>query len=155
MTQAKSYEGTKVTVERSRAQIAEILEKWGALGIMWTDDLTTGSAVLRFRWPVDGGQLVARLRVDVDPKRLRRTDARVSVHKQRARERRRLHRVAYWWIKAQYNAVEAGLFEAETVVLPWLEDGQGVTVAESVRPHLAMLGTADVGRRLALPGGAS
>jgi len=151
---SKAYEDTKVPVERSRAQISAILVQWGALGIMWEDDFKTGSAVLRFRWPVEGGELVARLRVEVDKERIDRF-ARMAVDKQRERERRRLHRVAYWWIKAQYNAVEAGLFEAETVVLPWLEDGGGVTMAEAMRPHLAALGTADVGRRLALPGGGS
>lgn len=155
-----SCEDTKVPVERSRGEIAKILARWGALGVQWEDDLQTGTATLRFRWrpPEGGADLVARLRLAVDNGNLRRLRTPTPHldkvrEKWREQERRRLHRVAVHWLRAQHAAIESGLFKAETVILPWLEDATGATIGEALAGRLGALGSADMGRRLALPGG--
>lgn len=145
-----SYEDTKVTVSSSREGIAKVLCRWGAAGVMWEDDLKTGGAVLRFRWKHGNDELVARLKLEID-----RAGIGAAGTKKREseieRRRRGVHRVAFWWLNAQDKAVKAGLFDPETVIIPWLEDGNGVTIGEALAPHLGAIGRADVSRRLQLP----
>jgi len=151
MTARKSCESTKVPVERSRGAIAAVLHAWGAKGVQWEDDFDTGAAVLRFRWKSGGGELVARLRLEIKlPRRLRPTAAETRTRDQ---ERRRIHRVAYHWLRAQQAAVESGLFKAETVIIPWLEDSTGVTIGEAMAPNLGKLGESDISRRLMMTAG--
>lgn len=147
----RAYESTSVSVDKSRASIAKVLVAWGATGIAWEDDLRTGAATLRFRWCPgdDDRELVARLRL-VPSVPVTNTEKQAAAALER--DRRRLHRVAFHWLKAQHEAVEAGLFDATTVVMPWLEDSTGRTLGETVRPALAGLASIDVGRRLALTG---
>ena len=148
-TERKAYSGTQVGVEKSRAAIAKILQQWGASGVQWEDDLRgNGMATLRFRWPHKGAQLVVRIRLTPTVRPIRGTKA---AEKKLENERKRLHRVAYFWLKSQHEAVEAGLFKAEEVILPWLEDSEGNTLGEAIRPHLADFETADFRRRLQLP----
>lgn len=142
----KAYTGTEVAVAKSREGVDKILRKWGASGLQWEDDFITGNALLRFRWPVNGTILQARIRLVArqpakqDARGMRRSPE--AIDKLREAERRRLHRVAFYWLKAQADSVEAGLFEPSTVMLPWLEDGHGRTVAESMAPMLPQLGHA-------------
>lgn len=147
MSARKAYERTAVTVAKSRDGITKVLQAWGASGILWEDDLKTGSSILRFRWPHDGSELIGRVRLDVKVRSMGTSKAKEKLREQ---ERRRLHRVAFYWLKAQHEAVEAGLFTAEVVILPWLEDASGVTLGEAFAPHLGQIASADVGRRLML-----
>ena len=151
MTARKSCETTKVPVERSRAEIAKVLTAWGAKGVQWEDDFETGTATLRFRWKSGTGELVARLRLQVHLRRpVRPTAAQTRARDQ---ERRRLHRVAFHWLRAQQAAVESGLFKAETVIIPWLEDGTGVTVGEALAGQLGKLAESDISQRLMMTAG--
>lgn len=140
----KAYAGTEVPVAKSREGVDKILCKWGATALQWEDDFITGNALLRFRWPVNGTVLQARLRLVA--KQPTRRDARGqprspdALEKLRDAERRRLHRVAFHWLKAQADSIEAGLFEPSTVMLPFLEGGDGQTVAETLEPMLSRLG---------------
>jgi hypothetical protein len=151
----KAYAETKVDTAKSRGQIEAILRDWGATGLEWQDDFATGSAVLRFRWPVQDGQLVARLMLTT--RKVGRLDGngrtRSAENMRRAieAERRRVHRVAFHWLKTQREAIVAGLFGASDVMLPFLEDASGRTVAEAMRPHLSRLAAMDTEKRLALP----
>jgi len=146
MSSRKSCEDTKVPVERSRSALAKVLAEWGAKGVQWEDDFATGTAVLRFRWGSPTGELVARLRLAV------KSGLRLSAAA-REQERRRLHRVAYHWLRAQHAAVESGLFKAETVILPWLEDACGATLGEALEGKLGELGKADIANRMMLTSG--
>ena len=143
-TKRKAYQGTEVAVDKSREGITKILRRWGATALQWEEDFATGSALLRFRWPVHGEQLQARLRLvartpaKVDARGVRRSPE--ALEKAREAERRRLHRVAFHWLKAQADAIEAGLFEPATVMLPFLEGGDGRTVGEAMQPMLGELG---------------
>lgn len=148
-----AYDKTNVSVSKSREGITKVLQAWGARGIQWEDDLESAGAVLRFRWKRDGKDLVARLNLDID----RAGIGKVGTGKREneiARRQRQIHRVTYWWLKAQGEAIAAGLFEAEAAILPWIEDASGATVSESMLPHLGELGTADVRSRMMLKGGA-
>jgi hypothetical protein len=154
----QSCEDTKVPVERSRAAIAKVLTLWGARGVQWEDDFDSGSATLRFRWrSPEGGELVARLHLRIAighmPTGVRRVRPPTKTEAAIEQERRRLHRVAFHWLKAQQAAIDSGLFKAETVIIPWLEDAQGRTIGEALAGQFAQLGKVDMTRRLALPAG--
>ena len=43
------------------------------------------------------------------------------------------------FLKTTFEAVEEGIIIAEQVFLPWLEDAEGVTVAERLSPMLGRL----------------
>jgi len=133
------YRDTAVTVDKSRQQIVAMLcATWRARGCQWEDDFDTGRTVLRFRWKADDeAEVVVRLTLDPDPARVKgRAADRESL---RARESKRLHRVAYWWLKSMAEAVDAGLLKREQVLLPWVETVRGQTVAELLMPRLADL----------------
>ena len=134
----EAYQDTTVPVDRSRGAIEKILREWGIEGMQWEDDFQSGATVLRFRWKRRNAHgnstpLVARLRLEI-PRDLV-TDKAVQ------QARRRAHRVAYWWLKAALDASKAGLFDAEDVILPWIEDAGGTTIAEALRPRLSDLST--------------
>lgn len=147
-----AYESTSVSVEKSRGQIAKVLTQWGAERIQWEDDITTGSAVLRFLWPSGPARLTARIRLSLpSPPATKKT--RAQRDKWLEQERRRLHRVAFYWLKVQHEAIEAGLFQAHETMIPWLEDASGRTVAETLGANIRAIANADIGLRLALSGG--
>lgn len=148
---AKAYSDTKVSVARSREGIESVLRKWEALGVQWEDNFEEQRATLRFRWPHEGAELVARLHlVFEEPERWvgNRTRSDAMMTKARDAERRRVHRVTFHWLKTQFEAVDAGLFEAVDVMLPWIEDARGVTVGEAMRPALCLMSTTDVRKAL-------
>ena len=146
----RAYGDTAVNVAKSREGIGKVLVAWGARGVSWEDDLLTGVAVLRFRWAPDDDdrEVVARLRLVpvVGP-----TNTEKQAAAALEKDRRRVHRVAFHWLKVQQEAVAAGLFDAETVIMPWLEDASGRTLGETIKPALAGLTTMDVQRQLSLP----
>lgn len=149
---APAYRDTKVGVDKSRGDIAKLLARvWLARGLSWEDDLDTGASTLRFRWKLPDGDeaIVVRLRLTPDPARvkIRNADERERL---RQRESKRLHRVAFWWLKAMAEAVEAGLLTREAVVLPWVEaTATGETVSDLLVPRLGLVSRG----RLALPTG--
>lgn len=125
-----AFADTKTTVDKSRAEIAKLLlEGFAVRGLQWEDDYDTGATVLRFRWKASSDAVVVvRLRWSPDPARMKGPKSEHG--KLRDREARRLHRVAFWWLKSQRDAVEAGLMHREDVMLPWVETDRGSTVAE-------------------------
>ncbi len=149
MSERKSCEDTKVPVERSRGAMAKVLAAWGARGVQWEDDFDTGDATLRFRWKTGDEELVARLKLVVKGGLQGRSREKV-----REQERRRLHRVAFHWLRAQHAAVQSGLFTAETVIIPWLEDASGTTLGEALAGQLGTIAQSDVAKRLMITGGA-
>ena len=147
-----AYDQTRVTVASARESIAKVLEKWGARGVMWEDDFTSFRSTLRFRWIHEGSELCARLNLTIDRGGIGRTGT-AKREKEVERRRRQIHRVAFYWIKSQNEAVEAGLFRPEVAILPWLEDATGKTLAETIVPRLGSLESADFGARLMIGSG--
>jgi hypothetical protein len=62
------------------------------------------------------------------------------------------HRVLLLWIKAAFNAVEAGIVTAEQIFLPFLEGADGKTVSEIAIPRMAELTRGSAGRLLTAGG---
>ena len=153
-------EGTAVPVARSRMEIDRLLRQWGADGVQWTDDFKGGRAMLRFVWTHQGTALHARFAIQMpNEERLRKlavgargfSEARYAKLKDGAG--REEHRVLLLWLKAAFNAVEAGIVEATTIFLPFLEGMDGRTVAEVAAPRIAGLLHFSADRFLSLPAG--
>lgn len=147
---APAYADTRVTVDKSREQISKIVAAtWKATGMQWEDEFATGSSVLRFRWKPDatkGDEVVVRLRLDVTPHPSRHASTKQR-DERRTTERKRLHRVAFWWLKAMAEAIDAGLLQRETCLLAWVETPRGSTIGEMLLPNVALVSSG----RLALP----
>ena len=145
---ARAYEKTTVSVAKSRELIESTLRRWGVSGVSWSDDFDESAVILRFRWNNDEVVFVARfilqLPTDENLKEVAidgRTN-RFSTNKfeKLCEERgRREHRLLAMFLKNTFEAVEEGIINAEQVFLPWLEDKDGVTVAERLGPIMNQL----------------
>lgn len=137
----RAYEGTSVTIGRSREQIDILLRNWGVSGIQWEDDFKRGIVNLRFRWENDGTNFVARYQIPLDDDEKleeQAIDGRSGKPSEKKLERlkaergKREHRVLAAFLKNVFEAVEQGVIDAEAVFLPWIEDSEGVTVYERI-----------------------
>jgi hypothetical protein len=142
---------TTVPVSRSRGEIEKLLRDWGADQLQWGDDYKRGRVELRFVWTHDKATYVARFNLQLateeqmrkqsldsrDPKGQRVAEGKLArLHAGRGQQE---HRVLLLWLKAALNAVEAGIVDAAAIFLPFLEDREGVTVAEMALPRLHTL----------------
>lgn len=153
-------EDTTVPVSKSRGELDALLRGWGAQGIQWTDDFEHDRVMLRFVWPRGEQRFMARFVVRLPTREQLAVDAvdgrsgRTSESKLRAlmdARGKREHRLLVLWLKAALNAVDAGLVDAETLFLPFLEGKDGQTFAEAALPRLADLTTGSAARLLPPP----
>lgn len=146
---------TKVAIEKSRGEIDRLLREFDAKSIQWTDNLDENTSTLRYIWTHEGNDYLARFTINLDP--IDEDDAldlrtgEVSANKLgklRANQGKQEHRLLLLWLKASLNAVDAGLVDAATIFLPWLEDKHGSTVADVILPKLSLLTTGRATRLL-------
>lgn len=138
-------EDTQVPISRSRAEIDRMLRDWGADAIQWSDDFKHDKVLLRFLWTWEERQYVARFsialpsRAELSCQAIDRRTRRVSENKldalMQARGRTE-HRILALWLKAAFNAVNAGIVTAEALFLAFFEGRDGQTVAEVALPRL-------------------
>lgn len=145
---------TSVPVDRTRAEIGKLLAAWGCSALGWTDHLAEGAVELGFVWDPSvvarHGKQGSRCRIHwlltcaqcqwkdgfpVTEQMLFRVRMRVKTGDD-PQKKRQTHRLLLLKIKADLNAAEAGLAKAEEVFLPWIVDGNGVSVSEHVLPRL-------------------
>jgi hypothetical protein len=135
-------EDTSVPVAKSRGEIDKILREWGAQGVQWTDDWARDLVQLRFLWTAGGSQYLARFDVQL-PKHaeVQAAHPNAPARAQTILEQgqRSAHRVLALWLKAAFNAVAAGIVDAETIFLPFLQGQDGATVAQVALPRLPKL----------------
>lgn len=141
-TRTKAYSTSAISADKSMGEVNELLRKRRATGFQWTEEGLV--CKLRFHWTAaDETQLCARFIVEVKPppapQRGRRTSKQLDEAIQK--ERRRLFRVLVHYLKNLFEAVDGGLLSLEQALLPYLETGNGQTVAEVVMPRLRQLAT--------------
>lgn len=141
-------ERTTVAVGKSREQVDKLLRQWGCDGIRWTDHFTQGLVALEFIWTHEEQPYLARVSVHLpcdDELRDLARHAQSGAFLQSKFEKlceargRSEHRLLLLWLKACFNAIEAGIISAETVFLPFLVGMDGRTVADAALPRLPML----------------
>jgi len=139
---------TTVPVAKSRQEIDTVLRKWGANQLQWSDDYENGRAMLRFLWKHGDDSFIARFSIQMPTdSQLREecVDGRNGDFSQtkydKATKRRGMieHRELALFIKAAFVAVEAGIIPAEHIFLPFIEGGDGMTVAEAIMPRLGVM----------------
>lgn len=152
----KPYHDTTVSVNKSRSDIANLLEKWGVQNTQWT---TMGNTTtLRFQFEHEDRTYNARLAID--PKvqgtpfeaRRRRQGSRAANEEYHwAAENRRLHRTLYWYVKSKIEAIDSGL---ETPTQAWLaaiEGPRGHTVYQELEQSLRTIEAGNLSTVPALP----
>jgi hypothetical protein len=153
----RAYEGTSVTIGRSREEIDSLLRNWGVSGIQWEDDFGLGIVKLRFRWQNDDTEYIARYQIALDDdEKLREAaiDGRSGKPSEKKFERlkaergKREHRVLSAFLKNVFEAVEQGIIDAEAVFLPWIEDSEGFTVYERIGPVMKQIGSTTLPKAL-------
>lgn len=147
------YSGSRVPVDRSKAQITELLRAYGAEGVAWTDNFATGAVELRFVVKDELGRGAAYKIVPAafkakhstwDPLKGRNVSQELPDW---ARALRLLHA----WLKTKLESIAYGLtvVEQEFLAQQIVRDAQGreTTVGELVVPAIAA-----GGGQLSLPG---
>ena len=146
-----SYESTAVPVERSKEAIRQLLIKFGARGVQFTEEFNTGQINVRFAKEVNVNLRTVSITMQVpespQPKKRRKGTWRGGrfIPSRGDEERRRqmeraTYRALHYWLKSQFEAVQFGLLTFEDVFLShfeWILDGRRTTVGAMVLPHLS------------------
>lgn len=146
------YSGTPIGVEQSKQMISKLLRDYGASGVVWGDNFTTGEVYLEFVVEREGGGAVKyRVRPAPFMEKHRTYNPRTGHEdvKELPNWPRSL-RLLYGWTKVKVESIAFGLttieqeFLAQTVIKD--ETGREATVGELVLPAIEA-----GGGRLALP----
>lgn len=141
-----AYRSTTLNVHESQADVRELLRGRKATGLSisesWLEDQPV--ADVRFAIPAEAGGFYGyriRVRPPVpDPEALRvkanQHTSRLPTERElaaaRAQGERQIWRLVFWWLKAQFEAADAGLVALEEALLPWMELPDGQTTYEAM-----------------------
>ena len=134
----KPYANTTVTVNKSRSEIAMLLEKHGVMAVQWT---TVGaSSLLRFQFDYENRSFFVRFVVDPERQGTTWKWSPRGPNKETHLKRQacRLHRVLYFAVKSKLEVIESGLQTPFVVWLPQIEAG-GSTVSGQLDAHVDQL----------------
>lgn len=128
------YEQTLVPVEKSQQEIKGILAQMDVEATRFTS--FPAYTVLEFLRRTASGERLS-YRITIQPK----IDQVGAPVKAWDRAERQVWRVAYWWLKARFEAIQFGLVEFEQEFLPYMlmedRDGRSRTTAELLWERLA------------------
>jgi len=140
-----AYRDTEVPTERSQSHIRDLLYKYGASGIQFTESLFDQKIQMRFAYQVqENGQAkvtyFVRIQAEVPemPPQDRRTTAAMRKHDQIVRAG---WRAIYWALKSRMESIDYGIETFEEAFLAHFEagvddKGRSVTIGERVIPRL-------------------
>ncbi len=141
---SNAYRGTEVPVSRSQEQIRQMLIKFGARGVQFSEDFEDGRINVRFGKIYQTNVRTVSVTMIVPKYTHDPTSHDKRLHdkaQQKEQMARATYRALHDWLKAQFVAVEFGLLSFEDVFLShfeWiLHDGQVKTTAELLKPHLS------------------
>jgi hypothetical protein len=146
-----AYADTTVTVAKSRSEMQRLLESHGIRTVQITSNGDATAVRFQFEWET----VKHTVRLVVDPERQGQPYPRSSQRTRQAhqeREARRLHRVLFFWVKSQLEAIATGLLSPVEIWLPQIEAGER-TVYEQLTAHREALNVpgANLPSILALP----
>ncbi len=127
----KVYSGTTVPVSRSQESIRQMLIRFGARGVQFSEDFATGQVNIKFGREFEGNIRSVSVTLAI-PKPAEHPRGRPPAGDRQEHERQRTYRALHDWLKAQFVAVEFGLLSFEDVFLSHFEwvlpDGKVTTV---------------------------
>ena len=111
----KPYAGTDVPIDRSKAQISQLLREYGAGGVQWTDNFQTGQVQLRFVVQREDGKATA---FQITPAAFKEKHTGWDSTKGRnvtveAPNWPRAMRLLHAWLKSKLESIAFGLTEVE------------------------------------------
>lgn len=138
-----AYKGTDVSVERTQSAIRNLLEKYGASGLQFTEEMNR-QLTLRFGYELERDAARHRymvcIRAEVPPARTRDRYGYTLGEKSMATERRTnlmaAWRALYWALKSRLESIEYGIETFEEAFLSHFELPDGSTIAEVLLPQL-------------------
>jgi len=129
------YDDTKVTADKSRAEITSMLEQRG-LDVEWT---TGSGGRSRLRFKVSEAMVcfvIDPMAQSPEPPRTR-GKATVDVDVYYERHAKRLHRTLFWGLKSRFEMLDAGLETESEVWIGHVEIGNvGYTIGHRLGPTL-------------------
>ncbi len=114
-----SYASTTVSPGKSKEQIEAMLQKVGAIGFRWDSGLPGDARGFE--------QLGAILEW-----KDRKLAFRLKIEYENERERKRMLRALYWYLKAKIEAVQLGLVDLEQEFFPFMLAPSGKTMYEEL-----------------------
>jgi len=146
----KYAQSTSVPIHRSQTEINKLLYNWGAEGAQWTDNWSADPPMvtLKFiwKWTDKKGMthplaarfdLVCDMDGIVEDSTLSNGDISESrMEKNIDQWKRTAHRLLLVWLKASFNAVDAGMIDAAQVFMPFLETVDGKILGKYVAENL-------------------
>lgn len=147
------YSGTSVPIDKSKAQITELLRQYGAEGVSWADNFQTGAVELRFAVQrADGGRVSFRIRPAAFREKRRTYDpVKGRTVEQELPDWPRSLRLLHAWVKTKVESIAFGLTSVEEEFLAQMvvRDAEG---RESTAGALVLPALESGGGRLALSG---
>lgn len=135
----QAYRTTTVPVHESQADVRDLLRARKATGMQISESWAGDSAIADVRFGMAGeagGFYAYRIRVRVvvtDDDLRRRPHQRTQSSKEvEVQKERQIWRLVFWWLKAQFEAADAGLVSLEEAFLPWMELPDGRTAYEAM-----------------------
>lgn len=124
---------TKVPVDKTKIEISNLLRDWGCLSMTWGEHMDPPAGILEFTWKNEGAIYRIRFTVVIPTKNQKgQTYNAIGM----AQSARTSYRLLLLKLKADLNAVVAGLAKAEEILMPWMVDLNGKTIAEVLIPQL-------------------
>ncbi len=162
----KYAQSTSVPVHRSQTEISKLLYDWGAEGAQWTDQWNAHPPLvtLKFVWKWTDKKgtthpLAARfdLVCDMDAIEEKSTLFNGEISESRMEKnieqwKKVAHRLLLVWLKASFNAVDAGMIDAAQIFMPFLETADGNILGKYVSENLGRLPTLTA-QKLLIDGG--
>lgn len=142
----KPYAGSAVPIERSKQQISQLLRDYGAEGVNWSDNFSTGEVQLRFVVRKDDGTAIG---FKIVPAAFREKHSNWDPMKGKhvvteAPDWPRSMRLLLAWIKTKLESIAFGLtaVEEEFLAQRLVRDavGREVTVGDLVLPAIESSG---------------
>lgn len=141
-----AYRTTTIAVHESQRDVRDLLRARDATGMQISESWSGHQAIadVRFGMPGEAGGFYAyRIRVrtpELDPEsnrvrvnqRATRLPTTAELQAKAAQAERQIWRLVYWWLKAQFEAADAGLVSLEEAFLPWMELPDGRTTYEAM-----------------------
>lgn len=150
---SQAYRSTAVPVARSQESIRQLLIKFGARGVQFTEDFEKNQINIRFaKFHNDNLRTVSVTMLVPEPPIQKRRGGRnyryvrgklvmnKSEQERREQLKRATYRALHDWLKSQFVAVEFGLLSFEDIFLSHFEwimkDGSVTTVGKFIAPRL-------------------
>lgn len=131
-----AYKDTSVSVERSQSQIRNILYKYGASGVQFTEDWKQRKVSVRFIHTIKDQTYQVRIEAKIPSPPWCRS--KIAQEKKATKAERQIWRGLYWSIKSRMESIDFGIESFVEAFLAHFEDPKtGRTIAEYLVPALA------------------